>query len=383
MTMILIVAALAAVLTTAHLGGRIVSARRRPRTTLDDILWLAKRERGLFGWRHVAGILRLKTLGIPLNPMISENWAALLEPGLRRLFHLRMRAREELFQRTTLYPVDTSQKASEHHQGVGELGSDGWNAFEDAGRVPYDRFRRGFKTDLTHHEFAKGIVIERKLMDDNLYPGAGIPRDINTRVEKLADSAAVKREKSAATLFNNAFTAAGVDDEGFPIPGADGVALCSASHPNGPDGQSGTQSNTGVLALTQDNVTATRILMRKFKDDAGELVSLHPDTLLVPPELEEIAHIVNDTPRDVGTNNNDVNVQQGRWNIVVWDYLTDATRWFMIDSMLRDQHLVWYDRIAPEFAQERDFDTLEAKFRGYMRYSRGFDDWRWIFGQDG
>lgn len=379
-------AALPSIATLIYIGVRRVLDARRARKhpdvpMLGDVLKLAKRERGLLGWRHVLGVLRLKASGVPLATMISENWAALLEPGLRRLFHLGMRDREVLFKRTSVFPVDTSMKAVEHHQGVGEFGTSGWN-FEDTGRVQYDRFRRGFKTDLEHHEFAKGIVVERKLMDDNLYPGAGIPRQVTQRVDKLATSAAILREKSAAKLFINAFTDSGTDDEGFPIAGADGVGLCSTAHPNGPDGQAGTQSNEGTTALSQDGVTATRLAMKEFKDDTGELVAIDPNTLLVPPELEETALIINNTPRDIGTNNNDVNTQAGRWNIVVWDYLTDVNAWFMIDGPLRDQHLVWYDRIAPEFASEGDFDTLQAKYRGYMRFSRGFDDWRWIFGQN-
>lgn len=382
MTMLIVAAIFAAGLTAVRALVLEVRARRRSRTVLDDILWLARREGGLFGWRHKLRSMQIVLSGVPVNILIEGNWQALLTPGLRRIFHLRMRARDDLFKRTNIFPTDTSQRAFEEHQGIGELGTDAWNEFERTGRVPYDRFARGFKTQLAHHEFAMGVIVERKLIDDNLYPGSGIPKSISGRVEKLADSLAVKREKSAATLFNNAFTAAGSDNEGFPIPGADGVALCSASHPNGPEDTT-TQSNTGVLTLTQDNVTATRILMRKFKDDRGELVSISPDTLLVPPELEEAATIINNTPRDVGTNNNDVNVQQGRWNIVSWDYLTDATRWFMIDSVLREQHLVWYDRVEPEFQSEENFDTLAGKWRAYMRYSRGFDDWRWVFGQDG
>jgi Mu-like prophage major head subunit gpT len=380
--MLIVLAALIGLTLTA-LRWAIDTARntRRTRTPLDDVLTLARRERGILGWRHTLQSLRIIVSGVPVATMVSGNWAALLTPGLRRIFHLRMRAREPLFKRSIIYPVDTSQRAFEEHQGIGELGTDVWNEFERTGRVSYDSFARGFKTTLTHHEYAMGLTIERKLIDDNLYPGAGIPKQITGRVEKIGDSAAVKREKSGATLFNNAFTASGTDVEGFPIAGPDGVALCSASHPNGPE-DSGTQSNTGVLSLTQDNVTATRILMRKFKDDRGELISLSPDTLLVPPELEEAATIINNTARDVGTNFNDVNVQAGRWNIVAWDYLTDATRWFMLDSMLRDQHLVWYDRIEPEFDVEGDFDTLAGRWRSYMRYSRGFDDWRWIFGQD-
>jgi hypothetical protein len=364
---------------------------RPPASMLDEIMWLAGYEQSggrgwlarklSFGWRN--SIRQLAISGVPVNILTTGNWLALITPGLRRIFHERMRDRSELFKRTLIFPVEGSQRAYEEHQGIGELGTEVWNEFERTGRIAYDTFSRGFKTTLTHHEFAMGVLAERKLIEDNLYPGAGIPRAISGRVEKIADSAAVKREKSAATLLNNAFTGSGVDNEGFPIAGPDGVALCSASHPNGPE-DSTTQSNAGVLTLTQDNVTATKILMRKFKDDRGELVAINPNTLIVPPELEEAATIVNNTPRDVGTAFNDINVQAGRWDIISWDYLTDATRWFMADSVLKNQHLVWYDRIAPEYREPvQDPDTLAGRWTAYMRYARGFDDWRWVFGQDG
>lgn len=313
--------------------------------------------------------------------MIRENWPALLAPGLRKIFHTRMRERGELFKRTDVFPTDTSDRAFEDYQGVGELGTQGWNQFDKAGRVTYDGFDPTWKTRLEHRRFAQGIVIERELIDDNLYPGAGIPKSINQRVVKLADSAAVHREKSAAALFNNAFTDTGTDAEGMPIAGADGVGLCSTAHPHGPSNAS-TFSNEGTLALTPANVTATRLLMRRFTDDRGEQISIKPDTLLVPPELEEAAVILNSTDRDPDSANNAVNTNKNRWTVVVWDYLTDPNAWFMIDSILKSEHLVWLDRIMPEFDSDGDFDTKQAKFSGYYRFSRGWDDPRWIYGQN-
>lgn len=37
----------------------------------------------------------------------------------------------------------------------------------------------------------------------------------------------------------------------------------------------------------------------------------------------------------------------------------------------------------PEFKNEEDFDTFVAKYRGYMRYSYGFSDWRGMVGSKG
>ena len=69
--------------------------------------------------------------------------------------------------------------------------------------------------------------------------------------------------------------------------------------------------------------------------------------------------------------------------MIVWDYLSDTNNWFMIDSMLAKMYLNWYDRVPMEFAMDPTSDfSLEARFRGYMRYSYGWDDWRWIYGHN-
>lgn len=314
-------------------------------------------------------------------PMISDNWAALLTPGLRKVFRTRMRARDELFKRTEIFPTDTSQRAYEEYQGIGELDSQGWNEFERTGRVPYDAPEPGFKQRLEHREFAKGVQIKRKLMDDNLYPGAAIPKSITQRVEQLADSSAVFREKSAAGVFVNAFTDSGTDAEGFSVAGPDGVGLISTAHPNGP-GNSTTQSNEFTLALTGPNLITVKSAMRSFGDDRGELFPVNPDTLLVPPELEETALTIVNSDRLPGGDFNDINPNKGRYNVVVWDYLTDSNAWFLMDSFLKSQHLVWLDRIMPEFNAELDSDTMIGKWIAYQRFSRGWDDWRWVAGSN-
>jgi hypothetical protein len=293
-----------------------------------------------------------------------------------------MRETEVLFKRTDLFPIDTSTKASESTQGIGEMGSGGWNNFRKTRRLGYDGFDPGFKTTLEHRVFAKGMIVERELMEDNQYPNAGIPRQVKQEVQKLGRSAALHREHSAANVFRNAFTDAGEDDEGMPIAGFDGVGLCSEAHPLGPE-NAATQSNEGTLALTADNLATTKLLMREFTDDVGELIVVAPGHLLVPPELGDTARIINETDRDLGTANNDVNPQKGRWKITEWDYLTDPNAWFMIDDGLKSEHLVWYDRVAPEFDSEGDFDSGgDAKYRGYYRFSRGWDAWQWIFGHN-
>ena len=293
---------------------------------------------------------------------INEQWAELLEPGLRQIFDVATGELAAVSKIPVLFNVQGSSKAQEHDLGIGSFG----NFTEYKGAIEYDDPEQGWKTTYTHVEFARGFKVERRLVDDDQY------NVINSFPRKLAIGAMRKREVDAASVFNNAFSASYL--------GGDSVALCG-SHPYSPSNAS-TQSNAGSTALSYDAVIATRKLMRAFEDDRGELVPINPDTLLVPPELENTAWEILESMGKPGTANNDGNyVRSTGINLVVWDYLTDANNWFLVDSTLAMMYLNWFNRVPLEFAADPTSDyNLVAKYRGYMRYSYGWSDWRWVYG---
>ena len=294
---------------------------------------------------------------------ISEQWAELLEPGLKSIFQLQTTALAASAKAPMLFNVMSSSKATEKTLGAG--GFSDWKEYK--GAIEYDDSDQGYPTTFTHSEFARGFKVERKLVDDDLY------NIINARPAGLALAAARKREKDAADIFINAF-ASGM--------GADSQYLCDGAHPASPANTASTQSNAGTTALSRDAIIATRKLMRSFTDDRGELINVSPDTLLIPPELEDVVFPLTNSALKPGGANNDVNyVAALGLNVIVWDYLTDAKDWFMIDSQMAKQHLLWFDRVPLEFAMDPTSDfSLEARYRGYMRYSLGWSDWRFVYG---
>jgi len=293
---------------------------------------------------------------------ISENWAELLEPGLKAIFFAQSDALAATAVRPQLFNVMGSTKAQEYFLGGGGFGD--WEEYK--GSIEFDDYDQLFKTTLTHSEFVRGFKVERKLVEDDQY---GM---INQRPRGLALAAERTREKHAASIFNNAFSSSYV--------GGDAVALCG-SHPYSPENAS-TQANNGTTALSYDAVVATRTLMRSYKDDRGQLVPVNPDTILVPPGLEETAFGIMETLNKVDTGNYHANFVASKVNrVVVWDYLSDSNNWFLIDSAMAKIHLLWLDRTPLEFAMDPTSDfSLEARYRGYMRYSYGWSDWRWVYG---
>lgn len=297
---------------------------------------------------------------------VSEQWAELLSPGLRAIFFLAEQALAAESKIPMLFNEIGSEKSNEQFLGAG--GMSDWETYK--GTIEYDDFDQLYKTTLTHEEYVKGFKVERKLVDDDLY------NVINVRPKSLALSATRSREKHAASVFNNAFSSS--------FTGGDGVSLCNDSHPLAPTHSGDTFDNAGSSAMGYSTIVSTRELMRAYTDDRSELIPVVPDTLLVPPELEEEAFAIFRTMNKVDTADAHANfVSSFLKQFIVWDYLTDANNWFLIDSAMAKLHLLWINRMPTEFELDPTSDfRLEARFRGYMRFSYGWSDPRWIYGHE-
>jgi phage major head subunit gpT-like protein len=294
--------------------------------------------------------------------LTSAQWAEALAPGIREWFTIGYENRPSLASR--LFNVQTSESAYEEFMNYGVIAPDAWGLYETTGILPKVTFDKGYKATFTHKEYTLAVDIQRKLVDDTKYP------QIMQLAQQLGDSAALKRELDAAALFNNA------DNSSYPGP--DGVELCDASHPYSPTKSGTTQDNVSALTLSATNVETVRQAMLAVTDDTGNIAGVQPTLLLVPTALENDAKIITQTAGVVGKADNDVNPQAGRFNYLVWPYLTSATAWFMIDEIKMKQSLYWFDRVALDIHREVKDDTLFSTFIAYMRYSLGWTDWRWI-----
>lgn len=296
-----------------------------------------------------------------MGVVASEQFGYLLDPGLRKIFMDEYALPEG--QVGNLFGIEKSTKATEYDLGVGGIG----DLEEFTGTIPYDDFKQQYRVSYTHREWVKGMKIERKLVDDDQYS------IINKRPATLALAAKRTREKHGSSVFNSAFTTS-------VFTGGDGYALCATAHTR--VGTSTTVGNSGTTALSATAVEATRLLGRAFTDETDNLMQARFDMLLVPPALEETAWLIVSTAGKLGSADNDLNFNKGKYKIIVWDYLSDSNNWFMIDSRMAKLYLKWFDRIPTEFNKDKDFETYVAKWSVYQRYSYGFSDWPWLYGHN-
>lgn len=291
----------------------------------------------------------------------SANFGKLLEPGLRKIFFDSYDELSEQYR--DVYDVRSSKKAKETDYHVAGLGT--WQKrTSGTDPVQYEDIAPGTEVNYTHDEYVKGTQVERKFVDDEMYDV------INKLPKEVGFGGRVSVEQNAAVTLINAFT----------VNGYDGVPLISASHPLYGN-QGGICGNLWTGPMNDTNLRTGWTLMRKTKNEAGIRVQSVPKEIILPIDLEFTFSLLDKSAQTVGSGNNDFNIWKAKLKPVSLDYLASTSAYFLRDP--RFDNLTFFWRVKPEFKREENFDTLVQKYRGYLRHSNGYSDWRGLGGSLG
>ncbi len=265
-----------------------------------------------------------------------------------------------------LYNVQDSNKSQENHFGIGALGQ----MAEWTGQVSYQDFVKGYEKGYRHAKYSSGLQFEEEIFRFREY------NKIKDRTQKLLTSVYKTLQAHGVSTFNNAFDTA--------FTGPDSVALCSASHPYSPSDAT-VQGNTSSNALTMPNLKAAFNAMSMFKDDKGDNMFVTPNILLTGINYREEALKICGPQAAVlepFTAENDANVYKSDLTYVYHPLIT-GNKWFLIDKDLMEQSLFWYNARKAKIESDGDFDTEVLKFKVVAMFSYGFDDYRWVYGNNG
>jgi hypothetical protein len=254
-----------------------------------------------------------------------------------------------------------SDRQVEREFGLGGFGD--WVARADnLDTVDYQKLSPGLERSYTHTAFTSGFIVERELYDDEMYSQMDkLPRD-------LARAGRAKVEKDSITVLVNAFSA----DVGGVGASAiyDGKALCATDHPLVDSVK--TVDNLATGALTEANLRLAMLKFRGILGEAGNLVVIRPNKLIIPPALEYTARVLLNSTLLPGSDFNDINIVKGALDVVVMDYLGSAATgnvatdayWFL---QAPEHEMNFYWRVKPEFKAMEEFDNFSAKYRGLSR----------------
>jgi hypothetical protein len=240
----------------------------------------------------------------------------------------------------------------------------------------------GFYTRIEPKEYAGGIQLTQKLIEDKQYP---VLDDLQ---EKLSRSFVRSREKAAVKAFTGGFST-----QWDFMTNEEQVALFSASHTT-KSGYNATTlggySNYITAPISKLNIAAARVQFRRFRDDIGELYDSEPDAILVPESQYDVACECVGYMKESGAKSeldpdsakHKINVLYKGFEVIPWRRLDDysTTHWFMLDLRMAKKFLLWIDRVEAQTGTNADFNTFAVQQRIRGRYGWGWRNWRFGLG---
>lgn len=299
--------------------------------------------------------------------IVTGNFGALLAPGFRKIWGDSFTAKPTQY--TQIFNITSEgNRAYVEDHSITTLGLPVRKA--EGAPVTYDTAYDGYTKRYTFVSYALGISITREMMEDDLYA------KMKKMPSHLGSSNREFREIVGANILNRAFSASYL--------GGDGKALCANDHPT--YGGGGTYSNIPSLSADLDITsyeTALIDIRTNFIDDRGKKIQVLPKKLIITPSNWFMAEKILKSAQEPDTPNNAVNPARGTMpgGYIVLDYLTDLDAWFILTDS--SDGLNWIDRRMPEFTQDNDFDSENAKFKTTMRFDAGWTNPRCIYGSAG
>ena len=274
-------------------------------------------------------------------------------PGLFAFMNSALARRAKFYDQIT--KVKSSKKAYEESAYFAGLGL--FTEKPEGEQISYDSFVQGPTKRWVPKTYGLGVRFTEEFVEDSLYPD--VPTEFGDMSKELGNVAAETMEVLVHDIFNSG-TVTTTHTAG------DGLAVFSTVHKS-------LNGSTWSNRSAADGALAAATLRQAFLDfentlsDRGIQQVQKPKTLLVPPALEFTAReLLNSTytPEDA---NNSINALQSRGlTLLVDPFLTSSTAWFLIGD---ENPIITFMRRAPKFAQDGDFETGDAKFKGTFRMS--------------
>ena len=278
----------------------------------------------------------------------------------------------------------SSKRWGEKSITMGGLGD--FQAKTEGAAATQDDYEQGYEKFVEHGTFALEVEISKELKDDNMLDTAK-QKTINLvqaykRTRARLTTQAITGAVGSATSIS--FNGATID-----ITTGDGLALFNEAHTlKSVVGTTQCNFFSDVLGSTTVVLNKASNKMRNFKDDKGNVLGFMPDTVVLPgndPEYEDFVKRVIGSDGEVGTNNNDINTQRGKWKFVVdpeWTPTISSTNHPVIllssEAMKALQGTKFYDRTKLDIMTDVDVHSRNLTYNGFARMSITHPNWRHV-----
>lgn len=296
--------------------------------------------------------------------MSRGGFSNVIAPGYRKIVFETYKERP--IEGSKIVNVGTSTRAYEEDFPIAGFGT--LQLKPEGGSVAYQDAIQGTVKRYTWSTYALAFRITMEMYDDDLYGIFG-----NKMSKALGRSARNNQEVVMHTPFNDAFDTTKVGFEASK-------SLCSTTHTtlrgatiaNRPT----TDADFGLLTFQ-----AAVEHFHTLNDESGLPALFDPRYVVHSVGDSWIVAQILKSQFLPGGNQNDINLAAQLGVLPhLSHYLTDTDTWFVVCT----QHDVNYTERRPlTFSNSDDFDSGDAKFKGFARRGSGYGDWRGIYGSQG
>lgn len=274
-------------------------------------------------------------------------------PGLFAFMNSALARRPKFYDQIT--QVKTSKKAYEENAYFAGLGL--FPEKLEGEKIAYDSFIQGPTKRWVHKTYGLGVRFTEEFVEDSLYPD--VPTEFGDMSKELGNVAGETQEVLVHDILNSG-TVTTTHTAG------DGLAIFSTAHKR-LDGSTWSNRSAADGALAAATLRQGILDFENTLSDRGIQQVQKPKILLVPTALEWTARELLNSAYDPETANNAINPIQSRsLQLVVDPFLTSTTAWFLIGDK---SPIITFMRRAVKFAQDGDFETGDAMFKGTFRMS--------------
>jgi len=239
-------------------------------------------------------------------------------------------------------------------------------ARKDKEQFTLDEFRSAYTWYMQTQQW--GLAFE---ISDRMVRAAGgvgrVQRLVQEQARSFGKNAALKKEQWVADFLQQGTLTAGNADyfdgsfpenaDPYPKFIYDGLPLFDTAHTI-TIGASTFANHFPSTTLTHDNLQTVYNTVRSTNnvDERGQKTAqIRPRTLLVPPSMELTARTLVESINKPGGSNNDVNIHNGRFEVVPWELLNDtasSAAWWLGEA--QSDSIVIYDSGEPQMDMDYD-----------------------------
>ena len=288
----------------------------------------------------------------------------LVTPGLKTVFFTQLKIAKTMFQQ--YINLGASKRAFEDDYKIAGPGQMIQKA--EGAVYTFDEPIGGDTVRYSHITYGLGFRVTEEMLEDDLY---GV---MNRMSRELAKAAQYNKDVLGASILNNAF------DTNYT--GYDSSALCVSDHT--PLGGGSDQSNVGAVDLSLPALQAAIEAFEGWLDDRGYHIDIEPETLIHNTgDIWEAGEILESEFIPTSADNAK-NIVRSKYGIkpMYLKFLTDTDAWFVVGRK-GDHDMKMYIRKDNQFRNSEDPFNGDGIYTARQRISKGFSDWRGVYGSPG